>query len=277
MVWKNLSKEDLAQTKQHFASSGYVMQWYAMASEVVLTTLGPEWWKNNCTSASSDPDEFLKADDLTEEGRYDHQDRIVKLGHMLYALKSCRGFGAFINSLKSRDLAPTFFELWVANILATSGHEVAFVETSGVRGSDYDLTASRRGHVLHIEAKSRRSSPILCERTLNNALAKARKQLPPTGPSVVFVEIPAEWTMNKDAEIVVGDCIASFFRNTSRVNGVVICWHKWIGLKPGRASTTLVRQYDNPKLSVELGKIVKPIDSSILPDLASQGFVPSFW
>lgn len=279
MVWKNISKEDLAQTKEHFASSGYVMQWYAMASEVILTTLGPEWWKKNCTSASSDPDEFLRTDDLTEEGRYDHLDRIVKLGHMLYAVRTCQGFIAFISSLQTRALAPTFFELWVANILFTNGYKVAFVATTGVRGSDYDLLASRNGHDLHIEAKSRRFGPILDEHTLTNALTKARKQLPPTGPGVVFVEIPVEWTMNNDAETIVGDCIASFFRNTTRVNGVVLRWHKWIGLDPGRASATLVRQYDNPKprVSLQLGRIVKPIDSSGLSNLASQDFAPSFW
>lgn len=111
MVWKKLTAKDLARTKEHFASSGYVMQWYAMASEVILTTLGPEWWKRNCTTVSNDPDEFLKINDSSDDGRYDRQDRIVKLGHMLYGLQSCEGYGAFITSLKSRDLGPTCFEL----------------------------------------------------------------------------------------------------------------------------------------------------------------------
>jgi hypothetical protein len=279
MVWKKLTKKDLAQTKEHFASSGRVMQWYAMASEVILATLGPDWWKKNCLSASSDPDEFLRTDDLTEEGRFEHQDRIVRLGHMLYALKSCEGFVAFITSLKSRELAATFFELWVANILAKNGHEIIFVETTGVRGRDYDLIASRDGRELYIEAKSRRSTPIRNGRTLANALGKARKQLPNTGSSVVFVEIPVEWTMDDDAEMVVGHTMNSFFRNTSRVNGVVVCWHKWIELEPWKASATLVRQYDNPnpRTPMKLGTIVNPIDTSILPNLASSDFRPSFW
>jgi hypothetical protein len=279
VVWKKLTKKDPTQTKEHFASSGCVMQWYAMASEVILTGRGSEWWKKNCTSASSDPDKFLRTDDLTEEGRYEHQDRIVKLGHMPYALKSCEGFVAFITSLKSRELAATFFELWVANILATNGYKIVFVETTGVRGSDCDLTASRDGRKLYIEAKARRLAPILNETTLTNALTKARKQLPSTGPSVVFVEIPVEWTMDDDAEIVVGHTMASFFRNTSRVNSVVTCWHKWIKLEPGRASATLVRQCNNPKprVPIELGMIVNPVDTSVLPDLASQDFSPSFW
>jgi hypothetical protein len=279
MVWKKLTEKDLAQTREHFSSSGYVMQWYAMASEVVLTTLGPEWWKNNCTSVSEDPDEFLRTDDQTEEGRYDHQDRIVKLGHMLYGLRAYKGFEAFITSLKTRALAPTFFELWVASILFINGYEIVFVEATGERGNDYDLTASRGGRELYIEAKSRRAGPILNETTLTNALTKARKQLPNSGPSIVFVEIPGEWTRNRNAETLVGHSVSSFFRNTSRVNGVVVCWHQWIGLEVGRASVTFVRQYENPKprSSLELGTIVKPIDRSILPNLGSQDFRPSFW
>ena len=85
-----------------------------MASEVVLTTLGPDWWRKNYTSFSEDSDEFLRTGDETEEGRYDHQDRIIKLGHMLYGLWNCKGFDAFIASLMTHDLEPTFFELWVA-------------------------------------------------------------------------------------------------------------------------------------------------------------------
>lgn len=279
MVWKKLTEEHLTQTKEEFSSSGYVMQWYAMASEVVLTALGPDWWRKNYTSFSEDPNEFLRTGDETEEGRYDHQDRIIKLGHMLYGLRNCRGFDAFIASLKTRDLGPTFFELWVANILLMNRYEIVFVEATGERGNDYDLIGSRDGSELSVEAKSRRAGPILNENTLTNALTKARKQLPPSGPSVVFVEIPGEWTSNRNAETVIGRSVKSFLRNTSRVNGVVICWHQWIRLDVGRASTSFVRQYENlnPQSPVELGRIVKPLDRSILPDLGSQDFTPSFW
>lgn len=277
MVWKDLTKKDLARTKEHFASSPYAVQWYAMASEVILRTLGREWWCKNCASASSDPDEFLRSDDPTQEGLDEHHDRIVRLGHMLYALASCEGFSAFITSLKSRKLAAAFFELWAANFLAANGYEIVFTETTGTRGRDYDLTASWDGREFYIEAKSRRLRPVLDESTLKNALTKARKQLPSTGPSGIFVEIPVEWTVNDAAVAVVGNTMAYFFRNTSRVNRVVICWHKWIEVASGRASTSLVRLYDHPKprVPIELGKMVKRID--LLPDHTSQDFSPSFW
>jgi hypothetical protein len=92
MVWRVLTKEKLEETKQEFAGSGYVIQWYAMAIEVVLTTLGPEWWKKNCISTSLKADEFLTVPDDSEESVYNHQDRVIKLGHMSYALKDCTGY-----------------------------------------------------------------------------------------------------------------------------------------------------------------------------------------
>jgi hypothetical protein len=143
MVWKVLTREDLEKTKQRFASLGYVAQWYAMASEVILTTLGPEWWKNNCTTTAIKPDEFLAFPDNSEEDKFNRQDRIIELGHMLYALKECKGYETFISSLRTRDLAPTYFELWVANILYQNKYTVEFVLANGKKGEDYDLLAER--------------------------------------------------------------------------------------------------------------------------------------
>jgi hypothetical protein len=153
MVWKELTRESLEKTKQRFAASGQDMQRYAMASEVVLTTLGPEWWKKNCTTTADKPDKVLASLDASEDGRYNHQDGIIKLGHMLYALKESRGFDAFTSFLKTCDLAPTFFELWAANILKENGFEVEFVETKGQKGEDYDVTANKLDITLSIEAK----------------------------------------------------------------------------------------------------------------------------
>ena len=90
MVWRTLTKEMLEETKQHFASLGYSTPWYEMAMEVILTTLGPEWWKQHCILGAARPDEFLAVTGDSEEGNYDHDDRVIKLGHMLYALRTCK-------------------------------------------------------------------------------------------------------------------------------------------------------------------------------------------
>ena len=279
MVWKHLTRERLEQTKQHFASSGYVMQWYAIAMEVVLTTLGPEWWKKNCTTNPVKPDEFLALPDDSENSQYNHQDRIIKLGHMLYALKDSNGYDAFLSSLKTRDLAPTFFELWVGHILKQNGYEVELIETKGHKGQDYDLSARKYDITVSVEAKSRRDGIVLTERTLQNTLQKARKQLPLSGPSIIFVSIPNEWTKINGAEEVIGKSVSSFLSNANRVNYIVLIWHRWIDLRAGRASASSVRQYQNsnPRTPAELGQVIKPVEQLVNLDLEQQVFKPSFW
>ena len=112
---------------------------------------------------------------------------MVKLGHMLYALRECQGYDAFISSLKTRDLAPTFFELWVANILYQNNFIVEFVQAKGQKGEDYDLFAERDGISLSVEAKSRRAGIVLAKNKLRSTLETARKQLPSSGPGIIFV------------------------------------------------------------------------------------------
>jgi hypothetical protein len=279
MVWKVLTREMLEETKQQFSPSGYVMQWYAMAMEIILTTLGPEWWKRNCTPNAAKPDEFLAIPNNSEDNKYNHQDRVTKLGHMLYALKECKGYEAFISSLRTRDVAPTFFELWVANILHQNNFVVQFVVPKGQKGEDYDLIAEQNGICLSVEAKSRRAGVVLGERMLHNTLEAARKQLPSSGPGIVFISIPTEWTIDKNGENVAENCINSFFRNSARVNYVVVIWHQWIKLKVGMASASLVRQYENlnPRTPVQLGLIIKPLELPINLDAERQDFKPSFW
>lgn len=134
MAWKELTREQIEKTKNHFVSGGYILQWYAMASEVILTTMGPDWWKKHCCQNLAIPGGYLKTEDKTEDGRYDHQDLVIKLGHMLYALRHRRGYDYFVESLKLRDLQPAFFELRAAILLQNSGFNLEFVQESGAKG-----------------------------------------------------------------------------------------------------------------------------------------------
>ncbi len=279
MVWRKLTREDLEQTKKHFAESGYVVQWFAMAQDVILTTLGPGWWKANCLTNSEKPDPFLNLKVSYETDPYNFQDRIIRLGHMLYNLTECIGYGDFISSLRSRDLESAFFEIQVAHLTKNSGHQVQFVKPSGQRGSDYDLIATINTTPVYIEAKSRRSGVVMSEKALKKKLDKARKQLPLTGPGIIFVSIPEEWTEQKDAEAIISRSIASFFRNSARVNHVILIWHQWIDTPKGRASVTRVRQYNNPspRYPFAMNPVINTIEGPIELEPNKQPFRPSFW
>lgn len=153
------------------------------------------------------------------------------------------------------------------------------VEAKGQKGKDYDLLVEQNRTLVRVEAKSRRAGVILGEKTLRYTLEAARKQLPSSGPAIIFVSIPTEWTMEKDAEDVIGGCISAFFRNSARVNYIVLIWQQWIELKTGKASAFLVRQYEHPapRTRIELGRIVRPLRRPINLIPEQQDFTPSFW
>ena len=279
MVWRDLTRERLEETKQTYASEGYVMQWYAMAMEVILTILGKEWWKKNCAITAIKPDEFLSLHDHSEENRLIHQHRIITLGDMLYALKECKGYEAFISSLKKRDMSSTFFELWVANTLNQNNFTTEFIKAKGQKGEDYDLFAVKNDIAISVEAKSRRSGSILGEKALRNTLETARKQLPSLGPGIIFISIPTEWTMDENAEYMIRNNIDAFYRTSARVNYIVLVWHRWIELETGKAILSIVREYENPnpRTPVSLVQIVQPLEMPIKMGPEQQEFIPSFW
>ena len=279
MVWRELTKESLDATKQQFAYMGYVGQWYAMASEVILTTLGPEWWRKNLSPQPGFADEFLAVSDDNEDAKYNHQDRVTRLGDMLYLLRACKGYQVFISSLQRRDLSPTFFELFVATLLYRNGFRIEFVQETGHKGEDYDLRADRAEVLVNVEAKTRRSGVVLGENKLRNTLEQARSQLPTTGPNIIFVSIPNEWTRESNAESVIDGCVGAFFRSSARINYVIVIWQEWFTVGTSRGSASLVREYVNKKARTraQLGTVINPLPVPASLDPERPLFVPSFW
>lgn len=41
-----LSRDRLDATKHRYASQGYVVQWNAMAIQIIIVVLGTDWWDN---------------------------------------------------------------------------------------------------------------------------------------------------------------------------------------------------------------------------------------
>lgn len=269
MAWRELTRESLEQTKAHFASRGNDVQMHAMALEVLLTTLGPEWWKTHCLETS--PASFLDSKSPLEQEKLEHQRRVTQLADGLYCLRKCDGYEDFVEALKVRHLEATCFELEVARLLHKSEHVVRFVKQTGVKGADYDLSVRMGGTDVSVEAKSRRFREISDVNALSNALSTARDQLPKAGPGLIFVTIPTIWTQQPDAESRIGGAITAFFRNTARVNHVVLHWNVWTRVREKHAGIILFRQYNNANArhSFFMGSIIAPIRGPVP--------LPSFW
>jgi hypothetical protein len=279
-MWRELTKEQLQETKRHFANLPNDHVYVAMASQITLCMLGPDWWKKNVVGDTGRPDEFLQRSDSSEESCFNYQLRLTMIGHMLWLLKESSGFADFITSLKTRELEAVFFELYSAECLFESGFTIEFVKAVGEKGQDYDLRANLAHTTFYVEAKTRRHGPVLEQRKLDSTLKQARSQLPSSGPGIVFISIPVLWTVNSQAEPLISGTIQSFLKGTQRVNHVVVIWHRWHDAKQGRTSAIRVREYMNPSPRTpspleRVVKILEPPYNKVVSE--EKALIPSFW
>jgi len=279
ILWKICPTRMLQDTKIHFENKGKDFQMYCMASQVLLFTLGRNWWKDNCAVISESTDPFLIFNENSQEELNLERDRIIKLGHMVYGLKNQEGYKVFINSLKRGDLESDYFELRTANMLHEDGYNVRFVKETGVKTADYDLHCKIIDEEFCVEAKSRRDGIILSEKTLTNTLKKAKGQLPKSMPCVIFVSIPYQWIQDAEAESIIESCIKNFLNNTKRINFVIVAMHSLHNLEDGKiASVQYYLEYKNesPRIRLKINNLLKSIQPSA-DNVLKPNFEPSFW
>lgn len=243
MKWRNFTREDIQDTKVEFQTDGPLIQALAMAQEVVLLTLGPEFWKVHCVGKGGPDSSYFRPSGTAESDRYEFQDRVIRFGDMLFTLKDCDGFDAFLKPLRTNDLESVFFELWTANALFKSGYTIRFVECSGEKGSDYDLSAHIDGANVAVEAKTRRLGENSTIPKIRDSLERARNQVPKTGPGVVVVSIPKEWFLTHHE--IIADEVHAFLRNTTRVNHVIVFSRTWAPHLQGRGYFSITEQFDS--------------------------------
>lgn len=147
--------------------------------------------------------------------------RFFELADVLFTLRHCAGFGVLIERLLTRPLRETFYEGRAAATLHDAGLSIAIRRESGMRGSDFDFSATSSEGTLNCEvtALTRFSSE-----TLRNTLNHKRKQLPKDGPAIIFCTLPDDWLLGNSYEVL-DRCVEKFLRGTGRVNAVVSSWH----------------------------------------------------
>jgi hypothetical protein len=242
MVWRNITREALNKTKAEFQKDGPLVQAMAMAQEIVLLALGPDFFKQHCVGKKGPDSSFLRPNSSEENDRYLFQHRVIALGEMIYSLKDCAGFEAFLNPLRTNDLQSVFFELRVANELVRSGYQIRFISCKGTKGLDYDLNAHIDGFDVAIEAKTRRAGETNGIPRILDILNTARSQLPQSGPGIIAISIPEEWLLSQYNLLEIE--VRSFLRNTARVNHVLAFAESWADRLSGKACVSMIAQFD---------------------------------
>jgi hypothetical protein len=167
---------------------------------------------------------FLRLDFTSDEARATTVFRVIDLAECLFNLQHVPGFDECIDQMRAgaEKIESTCAELDFARLLHI--HDVAFrfVVPAGKRkGEDYDFEiVFRDGVVVPADAKCKFESTAIDVRSVENSLRKARRQLPPDQPGIIFVKTPQSWIADVQTANALVNVGSEFLRRTSRIVSV---------------------------------------------------------
>lgn len=224
---QRLTDEDLRHARNHLLrlrpDADDVLVTYYQGLKSIEHFLGHDWTIHHV--AVDKPNPYFEAGPREGvAGGFIRQHRVMTLAARLFQLQDVPGFAAMTRGLRSRSLPGAAAELTAVSMLREAKHSVRFIEPSGVKGQDYDAEAVVRGTAVAVEVKAKDDAPVdtFTERGIDSTLKEARKQLPRHGPGVVFLQIPPDWANSIVVSTAVDATIARSWRNTARVNAVVV-------------------------------------------------------
>ena len=193
------------------------------AWQIVSNIMGGDWARKNLNPAKFN--RYLRLGFPSEDGATAHMrtQRLVQLSKRLYDLRTVEGYSDMIERARRDSLLGLVAELNAATILLNRGHGVRFRPATGT-ARDYDLSLVVNGVEIAVEVKAKEETGTgdpFKESSLLNTLKDSRKQLPETGPSLVFVAVPSDW-ITHDPTAALRSTITGWLRSTRRVNAVVV-------------------------------------------------------
>jgi hypothetical protein len=136
--------------------------------------------------------------------------------------------------------------------LAKAGEDVWIIDPNAVEGHSPDAIVVLSGHEVAAEVKAKISQPVADYRPslIQNPLSEARKkQLPPRGPSIIYLQIASPWSDDEHVLMSIDETVKAWLRNTRRVNAVVLMVERTFIREDGNrsyASGTLTIPNENP-------------------------------
>ncbi len=231
---------------------------YALAGEVLIHLLGIDWVFNN-VFGKRPLDEFLRSKYESTEDNFKNTDRSVEIAEILFNFQDISGIENLIERIKKDKIEDYVAELQSAKLLYFNDTPFYFNTPSNQKGLDYDAVATTLGYEIPCEFKCKTENRNFSENTIRDTLKHARSnQLPKNKPSIIFIKIPEEWTIQETTEKRLLSVLNEFFRRTTRVNSVIYHWEEWTYFSTGKALRNVrFNEIVNPNSKVKLGRILK--------------------
>lgn len=260
--------------KKKHPEADHMSEVFLVGREIICLLLGHDWWVRNVWEEMGQPTKrmaYLRLGTVDDKKRMESFDRVIDLADSLYALQHSVGFDFKLDEVRAispeqpkvalEDLA---IELQIAKMLVRSGNTIEFVIPTKIKGQDFDLRLDlQQGEQASVEIKCKREETCADASSLNNTLGDIRKQLPKGGPSLAFVRLPSEWISDQAFTSSVPSVLEAYFRNTTRVNAVILVWEEWLDLgETKRARVQRFKAEINPNPASRLPRLDK-----ILPAL----------
>jgi hypothetical protein len=228
-----------------------------VAIEVLRHCLGTEWITQNIM----DPSGVMRLKFIEEDGFDSWRSalRIIKMAEMMINFRQVQGFKARCERILTGDLASTVAELDTAEMLYMSEIPFRFVEETGKIGFDYDMEAIIGGTATACEVKCKIDNTKMSSNTIENAIGKARKQLPTDKPGIVFLRVPEAWDTDASFSDQLMKAVANAFRASKRLSAVIVHWKQWDELNTGRpeGTRTFTKHNENARYPlVEFGGLI---------------------
>jgi hypothetical protein len=201
-----------------------------IATLVIENNLGKEWVSRHIdgNAVRPSPGNYLRCRPSDSMERHEHYVRVMELGRRIFELGQEHFAQRLIQNLQRRDLEGAAFEADVVRMLIALPLVVDLREERGTKGDDYDIDLwvqpSRR---WPIEVKTRDDDAPYSDKALSRTLGRARSQLPPDHPGMVFLKVPTSWLGDGTYRRNYSDVVNSFLRGTGRVHAVVLVWDAW--------------------------------------------------
>jgi hypothetical protein len=229
-----------------------------MSAAFLLEVLGKDWFRSH-VALSDSPDTWMlnaseKWIDANPVSPPDlralfYSNRIVRLAGAWFTLldNGFDGTEALLKRFQRRDdTRAVFMETEIASLLSVNGCGVRVIEETGVRGRDYDLSATYHGVETSIEVTAISHRPLSIKTTLNR-LQDKRSQVPDDKPAVLYIHVPLMWINNYVfAQIVLDTAVRRFFFKSRRYNMIVFMWERaMLGGDHGRVELKIQPVYNS--------------------------------